>query len=488
MFRAQNVLGLAAAICVSLLLPFVVVTNAHAAPVTITNGVGFTDSAGNPLHGHGGGIIKVGAYYYWFGENRSPDNQFQHVSVYRSTDLRSWELRCENVLAQDPTPELKEAALWRPKVIYNARTGQYVMWTRKEKKPGDFGESRVGVATSSSVDGEYTYRGSFQPLGYRSYDMSVFRDDDGTAYLISTTSEQRDLAIFRLTPDYLGVAGPAPVTVLTGVKREAQAMFKRDGVYFLVTSGVTGWQPNQARYATATSIAGPWSAMVDLGDSITYGSQSAFVLPIQGSATTSYLYLGDRWAGAWNGAHDDSEYVWLPLRFPSTRSLSMSWHPRISIDTATGEVQGVGAGHAYEELRPRHSGKCLDVPKESAEDGTRLIQYACGTAANSNQHWQVRDLGTGYHQVIVRHSHKCLTVPSSSTEDGVQVSQRTCGAGENQQWRITNLGGGYFQILARHSGKCLDVAQGSTEDGARVVQYTCKDSPNQKWRRVGAPY
>ena len=40
------------------------------------------------MHAHGGGVIKVGEYYYWFGENRNADNTFRYVSAYRSTDLR----------------------------------------------------------------------------------------------------------------------------------------------------------------------------------------------------------------------------------------------------------------------------------------------------------------------------------------------------------------------------------------------------------------
>ncbi len=61
---------------------------AQAAPVTITNGTQFTDTGGNVVHAHGGGVLKVGAYYYWFGENRNANNTFRAVSVYRSTDLR----------------------------------------------------------------------------------------------------------------------------------------------------------------------------------------------------------------------------------------------------------------------------------------------------------------------------------------------------------------------------------------------------------------
>ncbi|WP_433444815.1 RICIN domain-containing protein [Nonomuraea sp. CA-141351] len=482
----HTVLGLAAAACVGLLQPFPVAGEADATPVTVTNGVQFTDSAGDVLHGHDGGMIKVGGYYYWFGENPYPNNRFRYISVYRSTDLRTWEFR-NNVLTEASAPELRvAAALWQPKVIYNDRIKQYVLWMRKEKKEGDSSEGRVAVAASLTVDGDYKYWGSFRPLGVKSFDVAVFRDDDGSAYLTSTTNEQKDLTIFRLTPNYLRVA--ARVATLRGVRRQAPAMFKRNGVYFLVTSGVTGWQPNQAKYATATSIAGPWSDLANVGDSIAYGSQVSSVLPVQGSDTTSYLYMGDRHGNAWGGKVKDSEYVWLPLSFPSDRSLLMSWYPRVSIDTATGVVAGVGSGSAYEELRAQHSGKCLTVPSSSTADGARVTQQNCGTAADQNQHWQVLDLGTGYYRLIARHSHKCLTVPSSSTADGVPVTQQNCGTGANQQWDIINVRGGGL-LTARHSGKCLDIRYGSTRAGARAIQYTCqKGSASQQWQRAAAPY
>lgn len=44
----------------------------------------------------------------------------------------------------------------RPKVIYNDNTGQYVMYLHIDSS--NYGEAKVGVATSSSVCGTYSYR------------------------------------------------------------------------------------------------------------------------------------------------------------------------------------------------------------------------------------------------------------------------------------------------------------------------------------------
>ena len=32
-----------------------------------------------------------------------------------------------------------------------------------------------------------------------------------------------------------------------------------EGLYYLNGSGLTGWKPNPNKYATATSLAGPWT-------------------------------------------------------------------------------------------------------------------------------------------------------------------------------------------------------------------------------------
>ena len=49
------------------------------------------------------------------------------------------------------------------------------------------------------------------------------------------------------------------VRIFEGQYREAPAVFKRDGLYYIVTSGCTGWYPNRAVYATAPKITGPWT-------------------------------------------------------------------------------------------------------------------------------------------------------------------------------------------------------------------------------------
>lgn len=453
---------------------------AEASTVTITNRTQFRDTTGAVIHAHGGGIIKVGDYYYWFGENRNSDSTFKAVTVYRSKDLQNWEFR-NNALTSSSASELNRSNIERPKVIYNRSTGQFVMWMHKENG-SDYGEARAAVAVSSTVDGTYTYKGSFRPLNqHMSRDITTFVDDDGNGYMISAARENYDLHIYRLTSDYTGVA--SLVYKWNGDHREAPALFKRNGVYFMITSAATGWNPNQAKYATATSLAGPWSGWQNVGDSTTYSSQSTYVLPIQGTQGTSYLYMGDRWGPGFGAAYADSQYVWLPLRFPSNTSLAMDWYPKITVDAAAGTIGGTAV--TYVSLVGKLSGKCADVVSGSSDSKAEIILYTCGSA--SNQQWTFVDAGGGYYQIQAKHSGMCLDVLNGDTADGTKVVQYACGSGTNQQWQPTDAGGGYVRLVAKHSGKCLDVLNGSTANSARLVQNTCSSASNsQQWQRRSA--
>jgi hypothetical protein len=443
---------------------------AQAAPQTVTNGTQFTDTSGNPVHAHGGGILKVGSYYYWFGEHRNADNTFRYVDAYRSTDLKNWEFR-NHVLTESSAPELATANIERPKVMHNASTGKFVMWMHKENGT-DYSEARAAVAVSDTVDGNYAYRGSFRPLGqHMSRDITVFTDTDGTGYMVSAARENYDLHIYRLTADHTGiaslVANPWP-----GGHREAPALFKRDGVYFMLTSGATGWNPNQQQYATATSLAGPWSAMRNVGDSTAFGSQTAYVLPVQGSTGTSYLYVGDRWGNSFGGTVNDSRYVWLPLTFPSSTTMSLSWYPEVTVDTAAGTVGGTSA--VYQTLTARHSGRCADVTSQSLWQGARIKQYDCN--GGGNQRYWFRSVGGGHHQLMVRNSSLCVQ------ENANTVTQENCTASAAQQWSVTGTGS-YVTVRSRATGECLDVSGGSTANSAALITYTCNGGNNQQWVR-----
>jgi hypothetical protein len=103
-----------------------------------------------------------------------------------------------------------------------------------------------------------------------------------------------------LTEDYMDVVERGSQKVLVKERREAPAVFKHHGMYYMVTSGCTGWAPNGALVHAAESMLGPW---VTLGDpcvggeeefrSFTFFSQGTFVLPLPGLENT-FIFMADR--------------------------------------------------------------------------------------------------------------------------------------------------------------------------------------------------
>jgi beta-xylosidase len=118
------------------------------------------------------------------GEDKTDGTYFQNVNCYSSKNLVEWKyegaLLSRTTEAGDLGPE---RIVERPKVIYNDKTRKYVLYLHIDSK--DYKDARVGVATGDSVCGKYSYRGSFRPLGRQSRDMGLFKDDDGSAYLMT---------------------------------------------------------------------------------------------------------------------------------------------------------------------------------------------------------------------------------------------------------------------------------------------------------------
>ena len=228
----------------------------------------------------------------------------------------------------------------RPKILYNDATGRYVMWMHLDHR--DYRWARGGVAVSDSPAGPFRFLGSVrlnEGAGTASdergdlRDMTLFQDDDGTAYLIYATEHNATLMASRLDETYTRLSGGEEGVhfqrILPDQNREAPAMFKRNGSYYLITSGLTGWLPNRARYYRADKVFGPWTCLGDpcVGDTAgtTFDSQSTFVLQLRdgnGAALDRYVFLADRWK---SDCLRDSRYVWLPIAFREDGTLEIAW-------------------------------------------------------------------------------------------------------------------------------------------------------------------
>ncbi|MGW4965411.1 hypothetical protein ACWEPL_50010 [Nonomuraea sp. NPDC004186] len=76
--------------------------------------------------------------------------------------------------------------------------------------------------------------------------------------------------------------------------------------------------------------------------------------------------------GARGGRVNGSQYVRLPITFPS--ATSMSWHSQTTIEVAIGVITGSGATPSY-RTTARHSGEYRDVSGAPTADGADIQQW-----------------------------------------------------------------------------------------------------------------
>ena len=304
------------------------------------NGELWYDTGGNIIHAHGGWILKVDDYYYWYGEDRTEMN---FVSCYRTKDFKNFEFRNHVFTANSPvkpsylrsvnlslrTEETDDnpnnqlrrrdenglviANIERPKVLYCKATGKYVMWMHYENGI-NYSSACCAVASCDTPDGDFVYHGSFNPFGNESRDCTVY-EADGDAFFVSSGRGNRDLFVYRLAEDYRSVEDTIKI-LFQNQLREAPAFFQKDGQHYVLTSGCTGWRPNQGGAAVTREgrIDGRWSLISDFGDDTTFYSQMSFVLPVEEKGKTEYYYFGDRWGGK-GELYFESTYVVLKIKF-----------------------------------------------------------------------------------------------------------------------------------------------------------------------------
>lgn len=296
----------------------------------IYSGVAWYDNNNKMVSAHGAGITKDNGIYYLFGEFKSDtSNAFNGFSCYSSKDLYNWTF--ENIaLAAQYTGKLGPNRVGeRPKVLKCPKTGEYVMYMHTDDIR--YKDPQVGYATSETISGEYTFKGSllFEGKPILKWDMGMFQDEDGTAYLITHSGN-----LYKLSDDYKSITEQV-VKNMTG-KCESPIIFKKNNIYFWLGSDLTSWERNDNYYFTATSLKGPWKkeGLFAPKESLTWNSQSTFVLPIAGSKDTTYMFMGDRWA--FPRQNSAATYVWQPLTVIKDSIYLPDYKESWKIDTSTG--------------------------------------------------------------------------------------------------------------------------------------------------------
>lgn len=341
----------------------------------ITPGEVWPDDTGEHINAHGGNVMYHEGTYYWYGENR-PARGFtteKGVSVYSSKDLMNWKNEGVALAVSEKEGDVIERGciMERPKVVYNSATKKFVMLFHLELKGRGYEAARVGFAVSDLPTGPFEFIRSLRPNagmwpkdftkkdikralaldedkykewwtpewrravdeglllkrdlpgGQMSRDMTVFVDDDGKAYHIHSAEENLTLNIAELTPDYLDYTGEY-IRLAPGGHNEAPTILKRNGVYWMITSGCTGWDPNEARMFRAKSIWGPWEQLPtpfrgkDADKS--FHTQGTYIFKVEGSE--QYIFMADRWIPR---SLKFSRHIWLPIAFEEDGTPVLEW-------------------------------------------------------------------------------------------------------------------------------------------------------------------
>lgn len=332
------------------------------------NGQLWPDNNGVHINAHGGHIINHHGTWYWYGEHKAEgwDGRlaWHGVHAYSSTDLTHWH-DCDLVLrvVDDPkSPICKGCRIERPKVIFCELTGKFVMYfhstdaghtlarcgvavadnplgpfeflyaerPEKGRWPLDVSDDDKNPASRSACPPETSLCNGENPetirwnvlgrdfaTGQMARDMTLFIDDDNAAYHVYASEHNSTLHISQLSEDYLTHTGVYN-RAFKHRWMEAPVMFKRNGRYYLLMSGCTGWKPNAARGAYADHVFGPWTEFGNpcdgvnpdngLGSDFTFGGQGACTFQIQGTQ----IIMLDLWNPE---SFIDSRYIWLPVIF-----------------------------------------------------------------------------------------------------------------------------------------------------------------------------
>lgn len=322
------------------------------------------DDQGVHINAHGGGVLVHAGTCYWFGEHKvaGPAGNSAQVGVgcYSSTSLYDWKNEGIALAVEDDRRSeiARGCIIERPKVVFNPRTGKFVMWFHLEHRGKGYETARTAVAVADRPAGPYRFLRSHRPnrrqwplghdrnapgdqwlellerdhhRGQMSRDMTLFVDDDGRAFHIAAAEENYTLHVSLLTDDFLDFTGKFS-RILPGGHNEAPAICRHAGKYWLITSGCTGWDPNAARAHVADSLAGPWKPLGNPcagphpaggpGPGLTWGAQSTFILPVPGRPG-AFIAMFDVWRPR---NPIDGRYLWLPVHFDNGRIVVT--HPR----------------------------------------------------------------------------------------------------------------------------------------------------------------
>ncbi len=179
-------------------------------------------------------------------------------------------------------------------------------------------------------------------------DMTIFVDQgvdsnqDGAddAYVVYSSEMNAKLYVSLLNKEYtapikegdLAEEGTeAAYRIVADNSREAPAIMKYDGWYYLLTSGTDGWNSTEHIYYRSQSMFSGWEkignpAYQDTGKC--FNTQVTYVLPVD-AESGKFIYMGDRWNA---NNLSDSRTIWLPMQVGTDHTIRILGEKNWTVD------------------------------------------------------------------------------------------------------------------------------------------------------------
>ncbi|PLS30666.1 fibronectin [Bifidobacterium margollesii] len=172
------------------------------------------------------------------------------------------------------------------------------------------------------------------------YDVTLFADGNN-AYLLGAANNQQDTGIVKLNGRWTDAdSSVKPLYIARGEQGEAPYVFKKNGVYYLLTSRSAMQNPSQAKYQWSKSMMSGWSSTTEIGDTATYDTQQVSVRTDAGSLRTTYTSRGIHFgAAAYRTPHTPIGTVQREFPIAVNGSyLAYGWYEGVDVDSQYGAV------------------------------------------------------------------------------------------------------------------------------------------------------
>eukprot|EP01084_Bolivina_argentea_P083672 151486_1 len=329
------------------------------------------DANGNIMDAHDGNIIqysKGGEYFYYsmgYGLCQEPSGAnasngcaaiqtngcgFENnhsINLYTSKNLSVWEFH-GNVL---PLIQRPNGIYFSPSVVFNPNTNKYILMAHYlPASNGSFADNTYMAAVSDSPYGPFTTMNNNVNLtNPRPGDSKLFVDTDNNGYLIYSSAQlNHSIVVEQLTKDYLYSSGKKSKIFDSKTCLEAPTIFKHigNGLYYAFTSYCCCYCANGGDVIVWVSdnVLGPYNRTepfindvkgVGNNKDLVIHAQETDVLLVEtdDSKGYQYIWIGDRWQTAPDGAKAHDFTYWGPLIWNNKTSVQvMKWYDNFTIN------------------------------------------------------------------------------------------------------------------------------------------------------------